>query len=66
MNQSCMRYFPEPDRDLNLSDVNRVVEAAFADHGKGLVQMPPKVYITLPPGISGQCPGTFLLSGLQV
>ncbi|MFZ0004326.1 MAG: NAD(P)-binding domain-containing protein [Methanoregula sp.] len=45
-----MRYFPDPDRDLNLGDVNRVVEAAFADHGKGLVQMPPKVYITLPAG----------------
>ena len=45
-----MRYFPEPDRNLDLGDVNRVVEAAFADHGKGLVQMPPKVYITLPAG----------------
>jgi len=45
-----MRYFPDPDRDLNLGDVNRVVEAAFADHGKGLVQMPPKVYVTLPAG----------------
>ncbi|MGA2104489.1 MAG: ornithine cyclodeaminase family protein [Methanoregula sp.] len=52
-----MRYFPEPDRDLNLSDVNRVVEAAFADHGKGLVQMPPKVYITLPAGDFRTMPG---------
>ena len=52
-----MRYFPDPDRDLNLGDVNRVVEAAFADHGKGLVQMPPKVYITLPAGDFRTMPG---------
>ena len=45
-----MRYFADPDRGLNIADVNRAVEAAFADHGKGLVQMPPKVYITLPAG----------------
>ena len=52
-----MRYFPDPDRDLNLGDVNRVVEAAFADHGRGLVQMPPKVYITLPAGDFRTMPG---------
>jgi alanine dehydrogenase len=45
-----MRYYPDPDRGLDIGDVNRAVEAAFADHGKGLVQMPPKVYITLPAG----------------
>ncbi|MGA2698463.1 MAG: ornithine cyclodeaminase family protein [Methanoregula sp.] len=45
-----MRYYPDPDRGLDIGDVNRAVEAAFADHGKGLVQMPPKVYITLPDG----------------
>lgn len=57
VDQSTMRYFPDPDRNLDLGDVNRVVEAAFADHGKGLVQMPPKVYITLPAGDFRTMPG---------
>ena len=48
--QSFMRYYPDPDQGLDIGDVNRAVEAAFADHGNGLVQMPPKVYITLPTG----------------
>lgn len=50
VHQSFMRYYPDPERGLDIGDVNRAVEAAFADHGKGLVQMPPKVYITLPAG----------------
>ncbi|MDD1702088.1 MAG: ornithine cyclodeaminase family protein [Methanoregula sp.] len=45
-----MRYFPEPDRDLDIGAVNRAVEAAFTDHGNNLVQMPPKLYVTLPKG----------------
>ena len=45
-----MRYFPDPDQGVDIGDVNRAVEAAFADHANGLVQMPPKVYITLPTG----------------
>jgi len=45
-----MRYYPEPEKNLGLAEVNAAVEAAFADHGKGLVQMPPKVYVTLPAG----------------
>ncbi|HNX18037.1 MAG TPA: ornithine cyclodeaminase family protein [Methanoregula sp.] len=45
-----MRYYPDPDRDLDISEVNRVVEAAFAEHGNGRVQMPPKLYVTLPAG----------------
>jgi len=45
-----MQYFTDTDRDLDLSQVNRSVESAFADHGRGRVQMPPKVYITLPAG----------------
>ncbi|MGD0533854.1 MAG: ornithine cyclodeaminase family protein [Methanoregula sp.] len=45
-----MRYYPDPDQGVDIGDVNRAVEAAFADHGNGLVQMPPKVYITLPTG----------------
>jgi alanine dehydrogenase len=50
VHQSFMRYFPDPDQGVDIGDVNRAVEAAFADHANGLVQMPPKVYITLPTG----------------
>lgn len=45
-----MRYYPEPEKNLGLAVVNAAVEAAFADHGNGLIQMPPKVYVTLPAG----------------
>ena len=45
-----MQYFTDTDRDLDISMVNRAVESAFADHGRGLVQMPPKLYVTLPEG----------------
>jgi alanine dehydrogenase len=45
-----MQYFTDTDMGLDLSLVNLSVESAFADHGKGLVQMPPKIYITLPEG----------------
>ena len=45
-----MKYFTGTDTGLDLKEVNRAIEAAFADHGRDLVQMPPKVYITLPQG----------------
>lgn len=45
-----MEYFTDTDMGLDLGQVNLSVESAFADHGRGLVQMPPKVYITLPGG----------------
>jgi alanine dehydrogenase len=45
-----MQYFTDTDMGLDLVQVNRSVEAAFADHGNGLVQMPPKLYVTLPEG----------------
>ena len=45
-----MQYFSGRGLSLDYSEVNRAVESAFADHGMGLVQMPPKVYITLPAG----------------
>jgi alanine dehydrogenase len=50
IDQSFMRYYPDPEKDLDIGEINRAVEAAFADHGKGLVQMPPKLYVTLPTG----------------
>ena len=45
-----MKYLTGTDQNLDLRKVNESIEQAFADHGKGLVQMPPKVYITLPQG----------------
>ena len=45
-----MHYFPDADRNLDIAEINRAVESAFADHGRGLVQMPPKMYVTLPQG----------------
>jgi len=45
-----MRYYPVPEQGLDLGGVNQAVEAAFADHGRGRVQMPPKLYVTLPAG----------------
>jgi alanine dehydrogenase len=45
-----MQYFTDTESGLDTGQVNRAVEAAFADHGRGTVQQPPKLYITLPGG----------------
>jgi alanine dehydrogenase len=45
-----MQYFTDTDMGLDIREVTMAVEAAFSDHGRGLVEMPPKVYITLPDG----------------
>ena len=45
-----MQYFTDTDMGLDIGQVNMAVESAFADHGRGLVQMPPKIYVTLPEG----------------
>lgn len=45
-----MQYFTDTDMGLDIGQVNMAVESAFADHGRGLVQMPPKIYVTLPNG----------------
>jgi alanine dehydrogenase len=45
-----MQYISGTEPFLDLREVNRAIESAFADHGYGLVQMPPKVYVTLPGG----------------
>jgi alanine dehydrogenase len=45
-----MQYFTDTEKFIDLKEVNRAIETAFADHGRGLVEMPPKVYITLPEG----------------
>jgi len=45
-----MQYFTDTEKYIDLKEVNRAIETAFADHARGVVQMPPKVYITLPEG----------------
>ena len=45
-----MKYYTDTEWGLDIGQVNSAVESAFADHGRGLIQMPPKVYITLPDG----------------
>ena len=45
-----MQYFTDTENAIDLNEVNRAIETAFADHGRGVVQMPPKIYVTLPEG----------------
>ncbi|MBP1928040.1 alanine dehydrogenase [Methanolinea mesophila] len=52
-----MRYYPSPETGLDLREVNRAVEEAFAEHGRGNVQMPPKVYINFSHGDFRTMPG---------
>lgn len=52
-----MRYYQDPARDLDLARLNGVIEEAFAEHARGTVQMPPKVYITFAGGDFRTMPG---------
>ena len=45
-----MKYFEKPEEGLDIHEITMAVEAAFAEHGRGNVQMPPKVYVTFPHG----------------
>ncbi|MDN7023483.1 ornithine cyclodeaminase family protein [Methanoculleus sp. FWC-SCC1] len=45
-----MRYYAGPWRRISIPDVNRAIEMAFAEHGRGNVQMPPKIYVTFDTG----------------
>ena len=40
-----MRYYPVHSGYPSYAEVNRAIEAVFAEHGRGDVQMPPKVYV---------------------
>ena len=46
----AMWYYPDPSPGLDIREVNAAVEEAFAEHARGHVQMPPKVYITFDTG----------------
>ena len=52
-----MKYYTDTEWGLDIGQVNSAVESAFADHGRGLVQMPPKLYVTLPDGDFRTMPG---------
>lgn len=52
-----MRYYPDPARDLDLARLNPAIEEAFAEHARGNVQMPPKVYISFTGGDFRTMPG---------
>lgn len=45
-----MKYYPDASGILTYPEVNRAIESVFAEHGRGNVQMPPKIYITFPKG----------------
>jgi len=40
-----MWYYSDPASGLDISEVNDAIEEAFAEHGRGNVQMPPKLYV---------------------
>jgi alanine dehydrogenase len=45
-----MQYYDHPEEGIDLAAVNEAVEAVFAAHGRGEVQMPPKLYLSFPKG----------------
>jgi alanine dehydrogenase len=45
-----MKYYPDPGTALEIHEVNNAIEEIFAEHGRGKVQMPPKLYVMLPKG----------------
>lgn len=45
-----MKYYSDPAPALEIHEVNDTIEAIFAEHGRGKVQMPPKLYVNLPNG----------------
>ncbi|MDI6719388.1 MAG: ornithine cyclodeaminase family protein [Methanomicrobiales archaeon] len=52
-----MRYLADPEEGLDGMAINNAIEAVFAAHARGEVQMPPKVYVNLPFGDFRTMPG---------
>ncbi len=52
-----MLYLAAPEEGLDGMEINNAIEAVFAAHARGEVQMPPKVYVTLPLGDFRTMPG---------
>lgn len=42
-----MRYYPAHSGYPSYPEANKAIEEVFAEHGRGEVQMPPKIYVTL-------------------
>ncbi|MCP1662476.1 MAG: ornithine cyclodeaminase family protein [Methanocalculus sp. MSAO_Arc1] len=45
-----MKYYPDSHSLLTYAEVNLAIREVFAEHGRGNVQMPSKIYITFPEG----------------
>ncbi|WOF15267.1 ornithine cyclodeaminase family protein [Methanoplanus sp. FWC-SCC4] len=45
-----MKYYPNPESGIDLKELNATIEEAFAEHGRGNVQMPSKVYVDFKKG----------------
>lgn len=52
-----MRYYPDPAGGIDIVRVNRAIEEAFAEHARGHVQMPSKLYVSLEKGDFRTMPG---------
>lgn len=52
-----MKYYPKPAEYLDLMQINRAIEEAFAEHGRGNVQMPAKDYVFFEKGDFRTMPG---------
>jgi len=52
-----MNYYPHPAEGLDLKEVNAAIEEAFAEHGRGKVQMPAKLYTYFEHGDFRTMPG---------
>lgn len=48
--RAAMKYYFESEKSLDMSEVNRIIERAFAEHGSGRARMPSKLYVTFPHG----------------
>ncbi|HOV66906.1 MAG TPA: ornithine cyclodeaminase family protein, partial [Methanoregulaceae archaeon] len=59
-----MRYYARPEEGLDLVRVNEAVEEAFSAHGRGEVEMPPKIYVNLENGDFRTMPASIPSLGL--
>jgi alanine dehydrogenase len=64
-----MQYYDHPEEGIDLAAVNEAVEAVFAAHGRGEVQMPPKLYLSFQQGDLRTMPAyipSLNLSGVKI
>ncbi len=64
-----MFYYQNPAEGLDIREVNAAIEEVFAEHGRGRVQMPPKIYVTFDHGDFRTMPAflpTLSLAGVKI